>query len=106
MIPTSSGDDLAASLDAGLAAVFDEHSVVVIGDAGHHVLRALGNTLNEGSQVSLRASQAEGDDPICQTMVWLTVAEVAQQQANTETMNSLNLLAEMPTACGLLAACV
>jgi hypothetical protein len=64
VVSDASGENLAASLDAGLAPVFGEDAAVVLGDANHSVLKMLGNTLNEVPRVSLRESKAEGDDPI------------------------------------------
>lgn len=57
------GRNLAASLNAGLAASFDQEEAVVVGNAGHSVLRVLGQTVDM-PRVALRESQAEGDDPI------------------------------------------
>jgi hypothetical protein len=64
IVPGASGDNLAASLEAGLAPAFGEEAAVVIGDANHSVLKMLGNTLDEVPQVSLRASNTDGDDPV------------------------------------------
>ena len=64
MAPHASSDDLAASLDAGLATAFSVNDAVVLGDANHSVLRSLGNTLNEVPRVSLRDAAAERADPI------------------------------------------
>lgn len=57
------GGDRAAALEAGLAASFDQEEAVVVGNAGHSVLRVLGQTVDM-PRVALRESQAEGDDPI------------------------------------------
>ena len=62
--PDACQDNRAASLDAGLALSFDGEAAVVLGDANHSVLRALGNTLNEVPRVSLREPAAEGAEPI------------------------------------------
>ena len=61
IVPNTSEEDRAASLDAGLALSFDGKAAVVIGDASHSVLRSLGNA---ASRVSLRESEAEGPAPI------------------------------------------
>ncbi len=66
IVPDASGENLAASLDAGLAQAFGEDAAVVLGDANHSVLKMLGNTISEVPRVSLRESKAEGDDPITQ----------------------------------------
>lgn len=63
LLTDASGNNLAASLDAGLAPAFSEDAAVVIGDANHSVLKMLGNTLNEVPRISLRESEAEGNDP-------------------------------------------
>lgn len=62
ILPDESCDKLAASLDAGLTTAFGSEAAIVIGDANHSVLSALGNTLNEVPRVSLRESEAEGGD--------------------------------------------
>jgi hypothetical protein len=55
--------DRAAALEAGLAASFEGDEAVVVGKAGHSVLRVLGQTVDL-PRVALRESQAEGDDPV------------------------------------------
>ncbi|MFO0869711.1 MAG: protein kinase [Pirellulales bacterium] len=63
-VQTGSADrHRAASLEAGLAATFSEEAAVVLGGAGHSVLKALGQTLDI-PRVMLRESQLEGSDPI------------------------------------------
>lgn len=57
------GDDLAASLEAGLAPAFDADAAVVIGNAGHSVLKSLGESIDV-PRVVLRESKDEGDDPV------------------------------------------
>jgi tetratricopeptide (TPR) repeat protein len=59
-----SGASRTESLKAGLATAFGEDHAVVIGDGNHSVLKMLGNTLGEVPRVSLRESEAEGEDPI------------------------------------------
>lgn len=54
---------LAASLDAGLAPAFGDAEAVVLGSAGHSVLKSLGNTIDL-SRVALREPDAEVADPI------------------------------------------
>ncbi len=56
-------NDRAAALEAGLAATFYDETAVVVGNAGHSVLKALDQTISM-PRVALRESQAEGDDPI------------------------------------------
>jgi serine/threonine protein kinase len=55
--------DLAASMDAGLAPAFGGDAAVVIGSAGHSVLKSLGDTVDM-PHVALRDPAAESDDPI------------------------------------------
>lgn len=55
--------NLAASMDAGLAPVFGEDAAVVIGHAGHSVLKSLAATIDP-PRVMLRDEAAEGADPI------------------------------------------
>jgi tetratricopeptide (TPR) repeat protein/tRNA A-37 threonylcarbamoyl transferase component Bud32 len=55
--------DRGAALEAGLAATFDKDEAVVVGKAGHSVLRVLGQTIDM-PRVVLRESQVEGDGPI------------------------------------------
>ena len=55
--------NLAAAMEAGLAAAFGEDAAVVIGNAGHSVLNALGVTVDM-PRVVLRESAAECADPI------------------------------------------
>jgi serine/threonine protein kinase len=77
--PDASGNNLSASLDAGLATAFLVNDAVVIGDANHSVLKMLGNTLDEVPRVSLRESQAEGADPIARP----SSPEIPNQQADS-----------------------
>ncbi len=58
------GEGLAACLNAGMAVTFGGESAVVIGDASHSVLRSVCNSLSEIPNVSLRASEGEGGDPV------------------------------------------
>jgi serine/threonine protein kinase len=55
--------DLAASMEAGLAPTFETGEAVILGDAGHSVLKSLGKTIDV-PHVVLRESTAEGPDPI------------------------------------------
>jgi WD40 repeat protein len=57
-------DNLAESLEAGLASVFSVDAAVVVGHANHSILKALGNTIDEVPQVALRESKSEQADPI------------------------------------------
>ena len=58
-----SENDIAASLEAGLAPTFGENSAVVVGSAGHSVLKSLGNTIDV-PRVALREPQAEGSEHV------------------------------------------
>lgn len=64
VVTETSGDELAVSLDAGRALTFDDHAAVVWGNVNHSVLKALGNTLDEVPQISLRDVEAVGADLI------------------------------------------
>lgn len=55
--------DLAASMEAGLTAALGTGEAVILGDAGHSVLKSLGKSINV-PHVMLRESKAEGPDPI------------------------------------------
>jgi serine/threonine protein kinase len=55
--------NLAASLDAGLAAAFDLDQALVMGSAGHSVFKVMGQTIDI-PRVVLRESTAEGSAPI------------------------------------------
>jgi WD40 repeat protein/serine/threonine protein kinase/tetratricopeptide (TPR) repeat protein len=57
------GEAAVAALDAGLASAFTESEAVVIGGAGHSVLRSLGNTIDL-PRVVLREPMAEKDAPV------------------------------------------
>jgi serine/threonine protein kinase/formylglycine-generating enzyme required for sulfatase activity/tetratricopeptide (TPR) repeat protein len=57
-------DDLADVLESGLARTFPEGAAVVIGSAGHSVLKSLGKTIGGVPQVLLRETAAEGPEPI------------------------------------------
>ena len=61
LVPDSSADQRAASLQAGLAAAFGEDQSVIMGIAGHSVLKSLSETVNL-PRVLLR--DVEGEDPI------------------------------------------
>jgi len=63
ILPDASGDKLTASLEAGLAPAFGKDKAVVIGSAGHSVLRMLRHTIDI-PQVVLREPAVEGADPI------------------------------------------
>lgn len=58
-----SEEDLAASMEAGLAPTFGQDHAVIIGDGNHSVLMSLGQSINV-PRVALRESEAEGPDPI------------------------------------------
>ncbi len=58
-----SAENLAASLDAGLSPTFLQDKAVVVGSAGHSVLKMLDKTI-EVSRVTLREPVAEGPEPI------------------------------------------
>ena len=58
-----SGQSLAASLDAGLAPAFAHDKAVVIGSAGHSVLKAMGQAIDI-PRVVLREAASDGRDPI------------------------------------------
>ena len=70
--------DRAASLEARLAASFGQDAAVVIGNAGHSVLKSLGQTLDV-PRVMLRESAAEGADPIVRPKS----AEMPQRDSNS-----------------------
>ena len=55
--------ELSGVLQAGLAPAFGKDAAVVVGSAGHSVLKSLDQTM-EVPRVSLRESAAEGEDPI------------------------------------------
>jgi serine/threonine protein kinase len=57
------GDNLAASLEAGLAPAFGKEKAVVIGSVGHSVLKMLRHTIDI-PHVVLREPTVEGADPI------------------------------------------
>jgi serine/threonine protein kinase len=59
----AASQDLAASLEAGLSPAFREGEAVLLGNAGHSVLRALGQTIDT-PRVVLREAAASGTDPI------------------------------------------
>ena len=63
IMPDASGDNLAASLQAGLAPAFGKENAVVIGDVGHSVLKMLRHTIDI-PHVVLREPTVEGADPI------------------------------------------
>ncbi|MFO0906683.1 MAG: protein kinase [Pirellulales bacterium] len=65
ILPGPDNPDRAASLEAGLAASFGQDAAVVIGNAGHSVLKTLGQTLDI-PRVMLREPAAEGVEPIVQ----------------------------------------
>ena len=46
LVPTNSGKDLVASPQAGLAPAYREGEAVVIGSAGHSVLKSMGQTID------------------------------------------------------------
>ena len=54
--------DLAASIEAGLSPAFKPDAAVIMGDAGHSVLKSLGQSVDV-PRVVLRES-AEDDDPV------------------------------------------
>jgi serine/threonine protein kinase len=60
----AAGKDLAASFEAGLSPAFHKGEAVVIGSAGHSVLKSLGQALGNVPQVALRDAAGEGSDPI------------------------------------------
>jgi hypothetical protein len=60
---SSAGENLAASLEAGLASAFGRDEALVIGDAGHSVLRSLGRTIDL-PRVVLRESNDENAEPM------------------------------------------
>ncbi len=62
-----SANGRAASLEAGLATAFNQNAAVVIGNAGHSVLRSLGQTVDVPA-VMLRESPTQGDGPITRPM--------------------------------------
>ena len=64
VVQNSSGDNFAASLDAGLSATFSDESAVVIGNTNHSVLKSMSASLTEVPRVSLREPKEEGDAPI------------------------------------------
>jgi len=64
ILTDGTGENLAAALDAGLAPAFTGDQAIVIGDAGHSVLKMLGQTLDKVPRVALRDSVEEGADPI------------------------------------------
>jgi len=60
---SNESQECSGALDAGLAAAFSEDQAIVIGHAGHSVLRSFGPTI-EVPRVVLRDSLEEGSDPI------------------------------------------
>jgi WD40 repeat protein/serine/threonine protein kinase len=62
IVPDTAGSNRANSLQAGLAAAFHEDQSVVLGSAGHSVLKSLGDTIEKVPHVMLR--DGDGDDPI------------------------------------------
>ena len=62
-VTISPDGDLAASLEAGLAAAFARDKAVVIGSGGHSILKSLGRTIDV-PHVVLRDTDAGGADPI------------------------------------------
>ncbi|MGH7136655.1 MAG: protein kinase domain-containing protein [Pirellulales bacterium] len=60
----TAGKDLAASFEAGLSPAFREGEAVVIGSAGHSVLKSLGQALGKVPQVALRDAAQEASEPI------------------------------------------
>ncbi|MGB4708119.1 MAG: serine/threonine-protein kinase, partial [Fuerstiella sp.] len=64
IIPATSGNNLAAALDAGLSAAFGKDAAVVLGDMNHSVLTMLSDSIGKVPRVALRESAAEGEDPI------------------------------------------
>lgn len=63
VLPDASGDNLAASLQAGLAPAFGKENAVVIGSVGHSVLKMLRHTIDL-PDVVLREPTIEGEEPI------------------------------------------
>ena len=63
LVSNVSGDNLAAALNAGLAAAFPAGAAVVMGNAGHSVLKAMGQTIDIHTVV-LRGPAHDGRDPI------------------------------------------
>ncbi|MBL8819680.1 MAG: protein kinase [Planctomyces sp.] len=63
IIGQASGD-LAASMDAGLAATFGPGEALILGEAGHSVLKMLGQDLGKVPRVVLLESAAEGGEPV------------------------------------------
>jgi len=63
LVPDAAGHDLAAVLQAGLAPAFGKDQAVVVGNAGHSVLKNLGQTMAL-PRVALRDSVEHGNDPI------------------------------------------
>ena len=60
----AAADGLTNVLESGLARTFREGEAVVIGAAGHSVLKSLEKTVGSVPQVLLRESSAEGPEPI------------------------------------------
>ncbi|MHB0960024.1 MAG: WD40 domain-containing protein [Pirellulaceae bacterium] len=63
IFPDASGDNLAASLQAGLAPAFGKDKAVVLGSVGHSVLKVLRHTMDI-PHVVLREPTVEGADRI------------------------------------------
>lgn len=63
-----SNQDRVKALQAGLAAAFHQEQSVIIGNAGHSVLRALGQSVDV-PRVALRESKAEGK-PLKELVLW------------------------------------
>jgi serine/threonine protein kinase len=63
ILPDTCGDNLAASLEAGLAPAFGKEKAVVIGSVGHSVLKMLRHTIDI-PHVVLREPMVEGAEPI------------------------------------------
>ena len=78
IIPDASNEDRARALQAGLAAAFPRDQSVVIGNAGHSVLKSLGQSIDV-PRVALRESKGEGHDPIVRPRS----AEMPQKDSNS-----------------------
>ena len=63
LLTDSAAENRAASLEAGLASAFDANEAVVMGDAGHSVLKSLGQTIDV-PHVLLRESKDEKEYPV------------------------------------------
>lgn len=78
-IDATVAQNLPEVMQAGLAPAFHLDEAVVVGNVNHSVMKALANTLDEVPSVSLRESDAGGDDPVVRP----SSPEMPQQPADS-----------------------